>query len=159
MFNSNQLHRNVFGGNAGDGSDLLVAEVLQPEQDEGAVHDAQLVDARIELADLFGVLVGVGVEVGGHFEGHALTASLLLAVVGDACVEGDTPDPGVHLRLAPETVEAFPEVDEDFLEQVVDLSSTIVLKSFLVGYGLFNANHRVLIINSAGFMWCTQVMG
>jgi len=84
---------------------------------------------------------------------------LLLAVVGDTGVEGDTPDSGFHLRLAPETVEAFPEVDEDFLEQVVDLASTIVLKSFLVGYGLFNANHRVLIFNSAGFIWCAQVMG
>ena len=54
-------------------------------------------------------------------EAPTLATPLLLAVVGDAGVEGDTPYPGVHLRLAPETVEAFPEVDEDFLEQVVDL--------------------------------------
>ena len=121
FLDSDQFDGNVFGGDADDLPDFLVAHVFEPKQDDSPIDHAEFVDAAVELLDLPGVVVGAGEEVDFHRERDGLHAAFLLALDGEAGVEADTPNPCLHVALPLERVEASPQVDERLLEQVVHL--------------------------------------
>ena len=121
FLDSDQFDGDILGGDADDLPDFLVAHVFEPKQDDGPIDHAKFVDAVIELLDLSGVVVCVCEEVDFHRERHGLHAVFLLALGGEAGVEGDAPNPSLHVTLPFERVEAPPQVDERFLEQVVHL--------------------------------------
>ena len=121
FLDSDQFDGDILGGDADDLPDFLVAHVFEPKQDDGPVYNAEFVDAAVELLNLSGVVVGVGEEVDFHRERDGLYAAFLLALGGEAGVEADTPNPGLHVALPLERVEASPQVDERLLEQVVHL--------------------------------------
>lgn len=121
LLDAYQLDRHILGCYAHDSPDILVAHILQPQQDERPIHHAELVDAGVELADLLAVLVRVGKEVARHREGHTLTPSPLLALCGETGVQRHTPHPGVRLRLSAKPVKAQPKIDERILEKVLHL--------------------------------------
>lgn len=115
-----ETHRHVFGRDAHNGAYFFIAHIFKPEQYDGAVKGAQTVDTLIELADLAGVFVRIGEEVGVLGDRNAGMSSLF-ALPGEAGIETDFPDPRVNLAELSKGVDAPPKVDEYFLKQVVDL--------------------------------------
>ena len=119
FLDSDQFDRDILGGDADDLPDFLVTHVLQPEQNDGFIDYAEFVDSSIELLDLSGVVIGVGIEVDVHIEGNRLNAASLLALEGKAGVEADPPNPSLYVAFALERVKPSPKVDECLLEKVV----------------------------------------
>ena len=162
FLDSDQFDGDIFGGDAYDLPDFLVAHVFEPKQDDCPIDHPKFVDAVIELLDLTGVVVGVGEEVDAHRERQGLHTAFLLAFSGEAGVEADAPDPGLYFALPLERVEAPPQIDERLLEQVVHL--VLVLREEVAHrvYGVFVPFHEVrkfsffLFHRSESFAYLTQ---
>ena len=117
--------RDERGHHAGDGDvERTVALHHRAEAALRALREAhlahELVDERVELADLFerGVLRVVGVDVGA--ERNRLRTAFRPFIAVDGGVERDAIHPRVHAAALLELVEAQPQSDENLLEEVVD---------------------------------------
>ena len=107
---SEQTDADILSGDADNLSDFLVAEVLEPQQYDGAVEGLQLGDALVEHVHLAGVLIAVfkQIDVHGHPNGGCAT---LLTVERNAGVEGNAVDPRSDVGAMLEALEAFPKID------------------------------------------------
>jgi hypothetical protein len=119
LLDPNQFDGDIFGGDADDLPDFLVAHVFKPQQDDGSVHHTKLVDTAVELLDLTGVVISVSKEVDVHVEGNHLDTASLFALKGKASVEADSPNPSLYVAFALERVKTSPKVDERLLEKVI----------------------------------------
>ena len=52
FLDSMELEGNILHRNAHDGADLLITQAFEPEENDGAVHQAQLIDAGIQALGL-----------------------------------------------------------------------------------------------------------
>lgn len=120
FFDTVQFYADIGNRDAHNGRNFVVTDALQPQQHESAVHHIELVDERVELADLFerGVLRVVGVDVGA--ERNRLRTSFRAFAAVDGGVERDAIDPRVHAAAMLELVESQPQPDQDLLKQIVD---------------------------------------
>ena len=118
FLDSDKTDGDIPGCDSHDLADFLIAEVFQPEQDDGAVERAQLADALPQQAELAGVLGLLVEQVDVYRQGFGPQAALLFPVLGDTSVEGDFPNPGIQRAVPSEGSGAPPKVDQDFLEEV-----------------------------------------
>ena len=107
---SEQADADILSCDADNLSDFLIAEVLEPEQNNRPVEGLQLGDALVEHVHLLGVLVAVFKEVDVHCQRDGGTASLL-PVERDTGVEADAVDPRPDVTAMLKAFESFPKID------------------------------------------------
>lgn len=122
LADADETNADVFSTDADDLANLFVAHVFEPEEDDGAIENAELVDAFVEKAYLLVVLAFVahlfGADTDG-FERRSLAFALFALSVGrDAGVHGNAPNPGADFAASFKLVVAFPKIYEGLLHQV-----------------------------------------
>lgn len=98
---------------------VLIAHVLQPKENDGAVEDIQSTDALVQLLNLLAVGVGIVVQVDIDRKRHRLYTTFLLPFLVVASIQADTPYPRLQATLAPEVLKTFPQVYQYLLEVVL----------------------------------------
>ena len=114
-----QADTDILGADAHNLTDLLVTQFLQPEKHDGAVEGLELGDTFVEHIHLACVLITVLEEVDVHGQRDSgLTP--FLPVDADAGVKTHSVDPRLDVAAMLEALETTPQVDQCFLEEVVD---------------------------------------
>ena len=108
---SKQTDADVLGSDADYLTDFLIAEVLEPEQDNRAVEGLQLGDALVEHVHLLSVFVAIFKEVDVHSQSDFGLASLLFPVNRYTGVQGDAINPRLDVTAMLEALETFPKID------------------------------------------------
>ena len=121
FLDSDKTDGDIPGRNSHDLADFLIAEVFQPQEDDGPVKRSQFCNTSPEEFGLPGTLIPVFEQVYIEGKGFGSGSAPPGAVVGNAGVEADFPDPGPQSGLAAEGSGTLPQVDEDFLEEVCHL--------------------------------------
>ena len=121
-----QLHPDVPFGNPQHGPNLSRRHFFEVQRDQQPIHRGQTGDTGVESPD---GLVRVSFATRAHDrDGGRLLfarpfqqagAPLFVAQPSEAGVVRDPIHPGAEVRFAPEPIEAFPEVDEHFLVDVL----------------------------------------
>ena len=115
-----ESHRHVLDLDTHDLGNFLIAHVLEPQQDDGAVERLQPLDAGMQHVGLavVGVVFVKQVDVLHERLSHA---ALFLAVHGDTGVQGHLVNPRLQVALALKGSKTLPQLDERLLEEVIDL--------------------------------------
>ena len=121
FLDSMQLEGNILHRDTHDGADLLVAKAFQPQEDDGAVHQAQLIDTGIKPFGLQGPVVRILKRVDVHAQRYALPSLPAFFVGIETAVQRDTVNPGPDVGFRAEGVVPLPEPDQNLLEEVVNL--------------------------------------
>jgi hypothetical protein len=108
----------VLGRDPYDGANLIVRQILQPEQDDGSVERFQLVDAVIKHLDLFGFLVLLFIQVDVDSQRNRVPLSFL-AVERNTSIQTHLVDPGFQFAPVFEAAESLPEVNRYLLIHIL----------------------------------------
>ena len=121
FLDSMELEGNILHRNTHDGADFLVAQAFEPKENDGAVHQAQLIDTGIQALRLQRPVIRILKGVDVHAQGDTLSAPAPFLVGIEAAVERNPVNPGPDIGLRAERIVALPEPDQNLLEEVINL--------------------------------------
>ena len=110
-----ESNAHVLCRNADDGTNLLVADVLEPEQNNGTIERLKPNNTLVQHLCLLWFPSVAGEERMAHVDPFRLAASFR-SVQRDARVERHTVDPRLHIASALKVGKSLPQADEHLLK-------------------------------------------
>ena len=121
FLDSDKFDGHILRADSDNRTDLVIAERFKPQQDDTPVHETELADPVVELADLLRIRIGILVRVDIDTQRHPLSGTFLFSVGIKAGIQRNTVDPRLGAAVPLERGKTFPEFDQNILEQVIDL--------------------------------------